>query len=61
MVEQHTERYYAVDSNIHDIEESMAEHMQRGWMVKCMQIVDIYLLVVYEREHKEEKIKENID
>lgn len=60
MVEQCIERYYISDHALDGIEGSMAEHMQRGWMVKCMQTVSNYLLVVYERD-KEEKIKENID
>jgi hypothetical protein len=61
MVEQHTERYYAGDYAIDDIQEFMAEHRQRGWMVKCMQTVGMYLLVVYERQCKEETSNKNID
>ena len=61
MVKQHTERYYTGDYDINDIQQSMADHMQRGWMVKCMQTVGSYLLVVYERQCKEETSNKNID
>lgn len=61
MVEQHTERYLAGDWELDDIEESMTDHRERGWFVKCMQTIGSYLLVVYEREVKEEVTKKNID
>lgn len=61
MVEQHTEQYYLGEYSIGDIQESMDDHMQRGWIVKCMGTLGSYLLVVYERQCKEETSKKNID
>lgn len=50
MTEQHTERYQLISKTIWSIQDGIDYHIGRGWMVKCMETVQDYLLVVYEKQ-----------